>query len=118
VVATGTDYQRASLPSQLHGDLLSRAAPTGRDDAAPSAPGVVGSAAGDTRLASPQGLGSCLSALGVDAGQVATVDLARFEGEPAALVVLRDSAGGYDVWVVGRGCRQGDDQTRYFVRLP
>lgn len=120
VVATGTDYQRTKLPTQVRRDLLTRAAPTAQDDSAPSAPGAFdGSAAtGDTRLTSPQALGSCLSALGVDAGQVSTVDLARFEGEPAALVVLADGSGGYDVWVVGRGCRRGDDQTRYFVRLP
>jgi hypothetical protein len=54
----------------------------------------------------------------VDAGQVLAVDLATFDGQPAAVLALRDSDGAQDVWVVGRGCRQGDDQTRLFLRLP
>jgi hypothetical protein len=117
VRSTGTDYDRAGLAAQVRRELL--AAPAWGDSSA--APGVVGDgsgASGDTRLASPQGLASCLSALGVDAGQVTTVDLARFEGDPAALVVVAAPGGAHDVWVVGRGCRQGDDQTTYFVRLP
>jgi hypothetical protein len=120
VLSTGTDYQRAQLPTQVRRDLLGRAAPTGQVSTPPSAPGVFddSAATGDTRLATPQGLASCLSALGVDAGQVSTVDLATFEGRPAALVVVHAASGAYDVWVVGRGCREGDDQTRYFVRLP
>jgi hypothetical protein len=117
VRSTGTAYERGTLPAQVRRDLLSVAAPTGSDTAGP-APAYDGSTAGDARLASPDGLASCLSGLGVDAGRVTAVDLARFEGQPAAVVVVEDPAGAVDVWVVGRGCRQGDDQTRYFVRLP
>lgn len=114
VRSTGTDYERASLPTQVRDELLSSAAPTGSDTLGPA----LADEGGDRRLSSPEGLASCLSALGVDAGQVTAVDLARFEGEPAAVVVLRDAGGAYDVWVVGRDCRHGDDHTRYFVRLP
>jgi hypothetical protein len=115
VWSTGTDYERKDLPAQVRRELLSGAT-TGSDTAGAS--DDASAAEGDTRLASPDGLASCVSALGLDVGQVTAVDLARFEGAPAALLVLRDAGGEQDVWVVGRGCRQGDDQTRYFVRLP
>lgn len=109
VQASGTDYTKRDLAAQVRTRLLS--------GAAAGSAGVPSGASGD-RLTSPSGLTSCLSALGVAAGAVTAVDLARFEGRPAAVVVLRAEGGGEDVWVVGRDCRQGDDQTRYFVRLP
>jgi len=115
VRSTGTDYDRKHLATQVRRVLLSEATGT----AAPSKGAFDdSSASGDTRLASPDGLASCVSALGLDVGQVTAVDLARFDGAPAAVVVLRGAGGEQDVWVVGRGCRQGDDQTTYFVRLP
>jgi hypothetical protein len=118
VRSTGTAYERATLPAQVRSELLSPAAPTGSGASGPALSDDGATATGDVRLASPDALASCLSALGVDAGQVTAVDLARFEGEPAALVIVGDPGGAHDVWVVGRGCRQGDDQTRYFVRVP
>jgi hypothetical protein len=114
VQSTGTDYERKDLPAQVRRKLLTAAT----TDTAGASDHDASAAEGDTRLASPDGLASCVSALGMDVGQVTAVDLAQFEGAPAALLVLRDAAGEQDVWVVGRGCRQGDDQTRYFVRLP
>ncbi len=108
VRASGTDYTKRDLAAQVRTRLL--------NGAAAGSAGVPSGATGD-RLTSPSGLTSCLSALGVAAGAVTAVDLARFEGRPAAVVVLRAEGGGEDVWVVGRDCRQGDDQTRYFVRL-
>jgi hypothetical protein len=116
VRSTGTDYQREDLPAQVLRELLNGAT-TGSDTAGAS-DHEAEAAGGDTRLASPEALASCVSALGLDVGQVTAVDLAEFEGAPAALLVLREADGEQDVWVVGRGCRQGDDQTRYFVRLP
>jgi hypothetical protein len=117
VRSTGTDYERANLSVQVRRELLGGGATPSGGPGRPFADDG-STPAGDTRLASPGGLASCLSALGVDAGQVTAVDLARFEGQPAAIVVLGDPTGAHDVWVVGRGCRPGDDQTRYFVRLP
>jgi hypothetical protein len=114
VVSTGTDYRRDGFADQVRSHLLA-----GQDLS--SVPTPLALASGDqagTRLAAPQGLSSCLAALGVDPAQVTAVDLARFEGEQAAVIVLRAEGGGEDVWVVGRGCRQGDDQTRFFERLP
>ncbi|HET8615013.1 MAG TPA: hypothetical protein VFL94_05770 [Actinomycetales bacterium] len=114
VYATGTAYERATLPAQVEQHLLDgTATPLPPSGAAPLASG----SSDDRRLASPQVLASCLAALDVDPGHVTAVDLATFGGSPAALVVVRDDAGGQDVWVVGRGCRQGDDQTRYFARV-
>lgn len=107
VTSSGTNYDKKGLVGQVEA-LSQRSA---------SAPALADTS-GDTRLATPEGLSSCLSALGVDPGAVTAVDLARFEGDPAAVVVLRAEGGGQDVWVVGRGCRQGDDQTRFFLRVP
>ena len=48
------------------------------------------------------------------------VDLARFEGKPAALVVLPtpDDPAKVDAWVVGAGCGEnGDAQVLYFRRV-
>jgi hypothetical protein len=115
VYATGTRYTRAALPAQVEQHLLQGSPSPLSGQPAPAA--GEGSAPQDTRLATPEGLASCLSALDVDAGHVTAVDLAEFQGDPAALVVVRDDASGHDVWVVGRGCRQGDDQTRYFARV-
>lgn len=110
VESTGTNYDKKGLAEQLRAGLLG-AGPA-------SAPALAAPSTGGNRLATPEGLSSCLSALGVDPGAVTAVDLARFEGDPAAVVVLRADGGGQDVWVVGRGCRQGDDQTRFFLRMP
>lgn len=112
--ATGTDY----APDD---GSLARALP--RLLAAPPVPPAAQSARSAlptpdplARLHDPTVLAGCLSALG---GQPLALDYARFAGTPALVVVLpsaRPTA--VDVYVVGPGCRKGDDQTRYFRRLP
>lgn len=122
VVSSGTNYRRATLDDQVRALLAaSTAGPPASSPTSSAGGGEAPSLAGGDDsgpLSTPAGLASCLSALGVDAGQVTAVDLAEFEGEPAAVIVLRGTDGGQDVWVVGRQCRQGADDTRYFTRLP
>jgi hypothetical protein len=65
------------------------------------------SPSGDQSLRSPAALRACLSALGAPTAQPVTVDLARYEGRDAAVLVLPGAAGAYDVWVVARDCRPG-----------
>ncbi|MDP9433912.1 MAG: hypothetical protein M3P93_01395, partial [Actinomycetota bacterium] len=71
------------------------------------------------RLRDPDELAGCLSAVtGPDAPQPLAVDYATFEGRPALLVVLPSARPGkVDAYVVGAGCRAGDDQTLFFTRV-
>jgi len=58
-------------------------------------------------VAEPQRMVACLSALGEHDRQPVAVDLATYQGREAAVIVLTGQSGGYDVWVVARGCRPG-----------
>jgi hypothetical protein len=74
------------------------------------------------RLRTPEALASCLAALlppEDDGVRPLAVDYAAYQGQPALVVLL--PAGGapdkVDVFVVGAGCRLGDDRTLFFTRL-
>jgi hypothetical protein len=47
------------------------------------------------------------------------VDVARFRGKPAAVIVLPtpDDPAKVDVWVVGPECSQADAKMDYFARV-
>jgi len=62
-------------------------------------------------LRSPVALQACLTAIGAAGVQPVAVDLARYAGREAAIIVLPADGGGYDVWVVARDCRAGNDGT-------
>jgi hypothetical protein len=62
-------------------------------------------------LRTPAALQACLSAIGATGAQPVAVDLARYAGREAAIIVLPADGGGYDVWVVARDCRPGNDGT-------
>jgi hypothetical protein len=61
-----------------------------------------------TDVTNPRRLAACLTALGAPADPVVAVDLARYQGREAAVLVLR-TEGGYEVWVVERTCRPGQE---------
>jgi hypothetical protein len=115
--ATGTDYAPGdgSLARALPALLAAPAVPP----AAARAAAPTSQAAGPdplARLHDPAVLAGCLSTLGA---QPLALDYARFSGAPALVVVLPSARPTVvDVYVVGPGCRKGDDQTRYFRRLP
>lgn len=72
-------------------------------------------------LREPPALARCVAELAGRAGVAPlAVDLARFAGKPAAVVVLPEAgrASVLDVWVVGPGCTRGNPDLRYFTRLP
>jgi hypothetical protein len=60
-------------------------------------------------LRSPEALQACLNAIGAAQVQPVAVDLARYAGREAAIIVLPADGGGYDVWVVARDCRADSD---------
>jgi hypothetical protein len=61
-----------------------------------------------TDVTNPQRLAACLTALGASSDAVVAVDLARYQGREAAVLVLRTDSG-YEVWVVERTCHPGDE---------
>jgi hypothetical protein len=103
VVASGTDYRKAQLASQVD-QQAGKQASSAADDAA----GL---------LATPKGLAGCLTALGATATP-SFVDVARFEGKPAAVIVLPSADGGREIWVVSPSCSPGKDGLRYFTNVP
>jgi hypothetical protein len=75
--------------------------------AATSLPSVTPNPAA-TDVTNPQRLAACLAALGASPDSAVAVDLARYQGREAAVLVVR-TASGYEVWVVERTCHPGDE---------
>lgn len=98
IQVSSTNYTAATLVEQARALLQGNSAKP-----APAAPPDPDAGP----LATPAGLDSCLGALGESDAQVVTADIARFEGQPAAiLVVTRD--GTNRVYAVQRQCSKGD----------
>jgi hypothetical protein len=76
----------------------------------PAAPEPLASPQGQL-LRSPEALQACLKAIGAAQVQPVAVDLARYGGREAAIIVLPADGGGVDVWVVARDCKPGSDGT-------
>ena len=135
VLATGTDYTSANLVAQAR--TLIAEAPSafaserGVKAPAPATPGAAGSdeaqahapsplAAGDASgqsLRNPQALAACLQAINAAGLRPVAVDLATYQGRPAAILVLPGRNGGYEVWAVARDCRPGADGTLRFITM-
>lgn len=109
IIATGTDYTRGTL-SQLTSAVTNArakaAAPPGASGASTKVPQQL------HRLTDPAALSACLAAItgtrATRAGSVQLVDLARFEGSPAVVVLLDDA-----VWVSGPACGLPGPDTRF-----
>jgi hypothetical protein len=69
-------------------------------------------------VADPARLAQCLTGLGDGGREAVAVDLARWKGREAAVIVLAGRAGGFDVWVVARDCRPGAEGTLAYKQLP
>lgn len=91
VQVSGVSYQQDRLGLQAR-DLL-------------TAPGttLTGSATTSGPLATPSGIRSCLAALGIADPTAVSVDLASYEGAPAAILVVT-GAGTTTAYAVGRDC--------------
>ena len=140
ITASGRDYGAGSLPAAV-GLLLSADAngpqPAPESVARPDAQTRADGAARPEREVAPSGpldtppaaldrlrdaitLGVCARALADGgSGQVLAADLARYQGQPAAVLVLPGpDATVVDVWVVGPGCAPGDEQVLARARVP
>jgi hypothetical protein len=95
VVASGTNYRASALKAQVRATLIrfGAAAPTSSAGAARQAPAVTG-------------LAPCLERV-TGGHPPRLVDLARYEGRPAAVVVLPAGGRTLRVLVIGRPCSAG-----------
>lgn len=102
VVASGTDY--------TGDDLASQALPLDAGAMAPPSPGtglVPRLDGADEPVGDPQGARDCASAVGVEASEPVAVDLATFDGRPAAVLVATGADGTRRAWAVERSCGPG-----------
>ncbi|MDQ1290058.1 MAG: hypothetical protein QG622_3624 [Actinomycetota bacterium] len=120
--SSGTEYTASTLVAQVK-VLLS--------GASPAAPTVSGKPAASAKpvpaptvtpkpgtVTDPKQLQSCLGALGERSRSPVAVDLARYQGREAAVIVLPGVNGGYDVWVVARDCRPGGEGHLAYKSIP
>ena len=103
VLASGTDYRLDTLPP-----LAAQAPPPGQmtgDKTAESPQFTAGEAPGGlARLTTPAGLAECLRAVAAShPGSAVLLDYARFEGQPALMIVVRQ-ANSSTIIVVGPDC--------------
>jgi hypothetical protein len=132
VTTSGVNYRALTLPEQVKALLgrvgnanlpASRGASASVSRAADASSPFGGSSASSGRaragtLADPGRLQACLGALGESDRRPLAVDLARYEGREAAVIVLLRPTGGYDVWVVARDCRPGAEGGQAFRTVP
>jgi hypothetical protein len=118
--ASGADYPASTLVQQAT-SLVRTGSPvaTGKQPT-PQASGADGSAVPVTSgtVTDPTQLTACLRSLGESDRAPLAVDLARYQGREAAVIVLAGKVGGYDIWVVARDCRPGAETPLAFKRAP
>jgi hypothetical protein len=110
VQASGTAYTKANIVAKVTSLMATSAQAGGVTRPAPDA-------AAESTLTTPAGLHACLQALDAGNAQPLLVDLATFDGKPAAVLVLPDGTG-REVWVVSRSCAGTNDGTAYYATLP
>lgn len=134
VVTTGTAYTNAELAEQAQVLMTAvardGAGGTGEVTATGAAGNTAGAAVptespspktraiGNLSLRDPKQLQGCLEALHAGSKEPVAVDLATYDGQEAAVIVLIGEGGGYEVWVVARTCQAGQDGTLRFLQLP
>ena len=107
VSVSGRNYTRADLTTELRqpGQATDESAGT-----------LAAPPARLERLMSPDALSGCLSAVTrAYPGEVARVDFARFEGDPALIITIRQQPDGERIVVAGPDCRESDADARYTV---
>lgn len=127
VLSTGTDYTAGALDEQVRGVLGGAAGDTAfsaaQEDSggATTADAPLAATGAEMRAAGAPddaALTSCVAELaGADGVVPIVVDVARYAGQPAWVVVLPFRDDKVDVFVVRPQCRKGDAQLLYFERV-
>ena len=115
LTATGLDHDRTTLPRTeiaVWSELAPQASRSTDEDPPAAAVATLNPALVPPALIGfvddPDLLDRCLAAVAREVGvareSIYLVDLARFDGEPAVVMWLRDPAGTTGVWVSGPGC--------------
>ena len=140
VTTSGQEYTALSLVGQVR-TLIGQPAPTASPSGAPvpsgSPSGSSTSASGPSTshsgspgaarptpiatagtVADPAQLQSCLAGLGEKDRRPLAVDLGRYQGRDAAVIVLPGRVGGFDIWVVSRQCTSGKETALAFKSVP
>lgn len=120
IARTGTEYRDESLRAQVLATLAAEESTSSRTSDSALSDGRT-----SQRLAAPGPLAECVAALTTASGTSPSatpvlVDIARFNGSPATIIVLElpaepDRLG---VWVVRPGCRAGDPQVIRHMTVP
>jgi hypothetical protein len=109
-LSTGTNYSRARLARQVNGVLAGSFSGniSANPNVAPAHPG----------LARPHHLSGCVGRI-ADGHKVLLVDVAKFGGKPATIIVTaRHGSAAAQVWVVGSGCSASVSDIRAHQPLP
>lgn len=120
-VASGSAYTTANIALLLRQRLPLAGKAAAGDNGFEGSP-TAGSDGPPTKLpastlGTTAGLQACLGALGAPTSVPQLVDLATFDGKPAAVLVLPKAGGGQEIWVVSRTCSPGHDGTLYYAPL-
>jgi hypothetical protein len=107
---TGADGAKTSFASGAQEDGATREA------SIPAAAPEV--ATGAEALAQPAVLAACLDALDAADQRPLAVDIARYAGREAAIIVLQGEDGGLEVWAVSRDCGSGNEVPLTFLSVP
>jgi hypothetical protein len=142
VLSTGSDYSQASVAAAVPGllaadsrtllDSSEAGAPTraaGSPEATDAPTTTSGRAASgySARLGEGAALSACVIALaddpetaGIEMPTPLAVDVAKYDGKPATVIVLPtpEEANQLDVYVVGPGCGPSDAKLLHFARVP
>jgi hypothetical protein len=126
VVTTGTAYTSDALADQAHELMELMAGANSTESGAPQATvaegagtrSLDGPAVGNLGLRDPAQLDGCLTALQAGSKEPVAVDLATYDNQEAAIIVLLGEGGGYEVWVVARTCSASSEETMRFLQLP
>jgi predicted anti-sigma-YlaC factor YlaD len=109
---SGTKYTTANITDEVRAQLATPVESTGGGSAIQPAAGTDA-----TTLASPAGLKACLAALNAPSAVPLLVDLATYNGKPAAVLVLPSATNGQELWVVSPTCAPNKDGTLLFKSL-
>lgn len=128
VTASGRHWTKTSVEAEVPRLLAGTLSPTLPPSSAAAEDNGTGAAEAPralagvpaARLAGGPALADCVTELAGGPVTPLAVDLARYDGKPAAVVLLPGigGPGTVDVWVVGPDCAQGKDELLYYASVP